>query len=129
MARRYMIAALLFALAGLTLGIYMAASQNHQQLVTHAHILLVGFVVSFIYATCYRLWELDDSTRLVQIQFIAHLAGAIVLSVALFLLYGQFLPLSVLDPILAVASLAVLAGMIIMTVHFIRSTAKSPTQA
>ncbi len=46
MHRQYVITALGYGLLGLLLGIYMAHSQNHLQHVTHAHIMLIGFVVS-----------------------------------------------------------------------------------
>ena len=48
MDRKFVISALCYALLGMVLGIHMAASKDHGQFVTHAHIMLVGFVVSFI---------------------------------------------------------------------------------
>jgi hypothetical protein len=44
--RRFLIWALGYAAVGMSLGLYMAGSQNHGELVTHTHILLVGFVLS-----------------------------------------------------------------------------------
>ena len=46
MDRKYVLTGLGYALLGLLLGIHMAATKNHGQLVTHAHIMLLGFVVS-----------------------------------------------------------------------------------
>jgi len=46
--KKYVVWALSYAAVGLVLGIYMAATHNHAELVTHAHILLIGFVVSLI---------------------------------------------------------------------------------
>ena len=48
MSRRYLVWALCYAAIGMALGIYMAASHNHGELVTHAHVLLVGFVLSLV---------------------------------------------------------------------------------
>jgi len=129
MARRYIIVGLGFALLGLLLGIYMAASQNHVQMVTHAHILLVGFVLNFIYGTLYRVWQLPDDTTLAKVQFYAHQFGAVILSAGLFMLYGQIVAIEVLDPILAIGSVAVLAGMIIMKIIYIKSTRPAPAVA
>ncbi len=129
MARRFIIVGLGFALLGLLLGIYMAASQNHLQMVAHAHILLVGFVLNFVYGTLYHVWQLPDDTTLAKVQFYAHQAGAVVLSAGLFMLYGQMAPMQVLEPILAIASLSILAGMIIMKVHYVKSTRRTPTAA
>lgn len=64
MDRKFVITALIYALLGLLLGIHMAATQNHGWLVTHAHIMLIGFVVSFIYGLCHKLWLDNDSGRL-----------------------------------------------------------------
>lgn len=120
MDRKFVISALCYALLGMVLGIYMAASKDHSQFVTHAHIMLVGFVVSFIYALCHRLWLGNPSGRLACIQFYLHQLGALVMSVGLYLLYGRQLPAERLDPLLALSSLAVLIAMGIMLALFMR---------
>lgn len=122
MARKLALTALVYALIGLLLGIYMAASQNHVQMVTHAHILLIGFVISFIYSAFYKLWNLPGDGRSSQLQFYAHQAGTLVLTGSLFLMYGQFVAPAVLEPIMAVASIAVLLGMVTMAIVFVRHT-------
>jgi len=48
--RRFLVCGLAYAIFGMCVGIYMAASKDHSEFVAHAHILLVGFVVSFITA-------------------------------------------------------------------------------
>lgn len=114
--RHYLIWALSFALAGMGVGIYMAASHNHAQHVSHAHILLVGFVVSFIYGVIHKLWLSGTTSGLARTQFIVHQAGAVTMFVGLLLLYGGVVPEPQLDPILAVASIAVLIGALLMLV-------------
>ncbi|UTM55920.1 TonB-dependent receptor [Photobacterium sp. CCB-ST2H9] len=121
MDRKYVISGLIYAILGMSLGIYMAASNNHGQMVTHAHIMLAAFVVSFIYGLCHRLWLTNGSGRLAKIQFLIHQVGVLVLVVGLFLLYGNFIAIEVIDPVLALASVAVLIGMILMTVLFLTS--------
>ncbi len=121
MSRVYVLSALLYAVVGLLLGIYMAATKNHGQLVTHAHIMLAGFVVSFIYALCHRLWLGDARTTLASVQFVLHQVGVLAMSAGLFLLYGMFVKPESIDPMLAASSIAVLLGMILMTVMFLRS--------
>jgi hypothetical protein len=118
--KRYLIWALSYAVVGLVLGIYMAASQNHGELVTHAHILLIGFVVSFIYAIIHKLWLQNPSRGIANIQFVLHQAAAVTLSISLFLLYGNMLPESVLGPFLGIASAAVLLGMLLMLYMVVR---------
>jgi hypothetical protein len=112
--KRYLTWALSYAVVGLSLGIYMAASHNHGELVTHAHILLIGFVVSFIYAIIHKLWLTSASRTLGTIQFLIHQASAITVSVGLFLLYGNLMPESTLEPVLGVGSVGVLLAMLLM---------------
>ncbi len=126
MDRRYVVTALTYAIAGLMLGIYMAASKDHGQLVTHAHIMLVGFVVSFVYALCHKLWLNAIATPLARVQFYLHQAGTFVLTVALFLLYGEFMTLETLDPILGIASLTVFVALVLMTILFVKTPPHTP---
>src|SRR5215469_963336 len=112
--RKYLIWALGYAAVGISLGLYMAASKNHGELVAHAHILLIGFVLSLVYGIIHKLW-LDKPNRAVaNTQFVVHQAAAAVVSVGLFLLYGGIVSQSTLDPILGIASAGVLLGMILM---------------
>ncbi len=74
MDRKYILSSLVYAVLGMTLGIYMAATKNHGEYVTHAHILLAGFVVSFIYGLCHKLWLNNSTSRLAQAQFYLHQA-------------------------------------------------------
>lgn len=121
--KRYIVWALSYAVVGLALGIYMAASQNHGELVTHAHILLVGFVVSFIYGIIHKLWLDRPGRAIANIQFILHQASAAILSVGLFLLYGGFLPEPSVAPGLGVASTGVLLGVLMMLFMVVKFSA------
>src|SRR5579863_8063768 len=111
--RKYLVWSLSFAAVGMGLGIYMAASHNHAELTTHAHILLVGFVVSFIYGMIHKLWLTNPNRALATLQFVLHQAAAITIAVGLFLLFGAFVPEEKLEPILATASVGVLLAMLL----------------
>ena len=121
MDRKFVLSAFGYGILGLVLGIYMAATKNHIQVVTHAHIMLVGFVVSFIYGTCHKLWLQDSVSKLTSIQFYCHQIGAIGLSVCLFLMFKGGIPPVILGPLLAVSSILVLAGLIMMKIMFIKA--------
>ena len=75
--RKYLVWALFYVVAGMLLGIYMAGSHNHVQQVTHAHILLVGGVLSFVYAVIHKLWLAGQATRLAGTQLLVHHPRAI----------------------------------------------------
>lgn len=122
MDRKFILTALGYAILGMALGIFMAASKNHGQLVTHAHILLLGFVVSFIYGLCHKLWLNNLRTRLAVTQFYFHQAGTIILVIGLFLMYGGMVPEQTMGPILGFGSIIVFIGLVLMKILFIRET-------
>lgn len=120
MSRKFIMTSLGYAMIGMLLGIVMAATKNHGQTVAHAHIMLAGFVLSFFYALCHKLWLNESHSTLAKIQFGIHQVGVFVLTLGLFLFYGRYVGESLMDPILAVSSIAVLAAMIPMKVMFLR---------
>lgn len=121
MDRKFLMTSLGYAILGLLLGIHMAASHNHSQLVTHAHIMLVGFVVSFAYALCHKLWLPLAQPTLAKVQFVLHQFGTLAIVVGLFVLYGKYMADAKIEPLLTAGSLAVLVAMILMKVMVIRS--------
>lgn len=121
MDRKYLVTALGYAILGILLGIVMASSKNYTQHVTHAHILLIGFVVSFVYAVCYKLWINDNSSKMVPIQYWLHQIGTLIIIVGLYLMYGNHLEGKIIGPILGVGSITVLVGMVLMKVLVIKS--------
>ena len=125
MDRKYILTAFGYAILGLALGIFMAASKNHGQHVTHVHFMLIGFLLSFIYGLCHKLWLNNSASTLALIQFYVHQLGSAVLLLSLFLFYGQFVDLEVIDPVLAVSSITVFVGVILMKIEFIRCTRKT----
>lgn len=114
--RKYLVWALCYAVAGMGLGIYMGESGNHAQFVAHAHIMLVGFVTSLIYAVIYRLWIPVPSRVLATIQFILHQAGSLAMCTGLLLLYGRVVSPERIGPLLGPATLAVILGVLLMLV-------------
>ncbi len=124
MDRKFVLTAFGYAILGLLLGIYMAASKNHGQYVTHAHIMLIGFLLSFVYGLCHKLWLNNSTSKLAIAQFYVHQIGSFVVLLGLFLLYGQFVALETIDPILAAASITVFVGVVLMKIEFVRCTRK-----
>lgn len=121
--RKYLVWALAYVVLGmgLGLGIYMAASKNHTQHITHAHILLVGFVVLFIYAVIHKLWLGEAVSRLAAVQFVLHQVGALLMFSGLFLLYGGFVPEAQIELILASSTFIVFTAALLM-IAMVRKT-------
>lgn len=118
--RKFLLCAFAYAIAGMGLGIYMAASHNHSLFVAHAHILLVGFVVSFIYALLHRLWLAGAGGRLAGVQFYLHQLATLVMVVSLVLLYGGLVPEATIGPLLGLASVGVLLAIVLMAWMILR---------
>jgi hypothetical protein len=127
--RAYLIWALSYAAAGMGLGIFMAASKNHGQFVTHAHILLVGFVTSLIYAVIHKLWLPAPPRMLATVQFILHQAGSLAMFAGLLLFYGRMAAEDQLSPLLGSASVAVILGMLLMLVMVVRAGTAIPARS
>ena len=112
--KKYLVWALGYIVTGMCLGIFMAASHDHGERVTHAHINLVGFVLSLSYGIIHKLWLGNVNLGIAKTQFIVHQAGAVTMFTGLLLLYGNIIPEAQLDPILAIASITVLVGALLM---------------
>lgn len=126
--RMYLIWALCYAVAGMALGIYMGVSHNHGQFVSHAHIMLVGFVTSLIYAVIHRLWLPAPSRALATIQFILHQAGSLAMFTGLLLLYGRATSEDQIGPLMGSATLAVVLGVLLMLVMVLKAEVR-PAQS
>jgi len=119
--KKYLVSALVYAAAGMGLGIYMAASNNHGQFVTHAHVLLIGFVVSVLYAVIHKLWLIERASILAALQFYAHQCGVVVMAAGLYSLYSATVPPALAERALAAASVSVLSGALLMLLLVIKS--------
>lgn len=127
MDRKFLFAGFTFAIIGLGLGIFMAASKDHGQFTTHAHIMLIGFLLSFLYALCHKLWLSEQIGILATVQYYTHLIGTSVICAGLFLLYGNFVPLETIDPVLALSSIAVFIATVLMFVLLLKAKGQQVT--
>lgn len=122
--KKFLLCGFVYAILGMGLGNYMGASHDHAQFVTHAHILLVGFVVSVIYGVVHKLWLPDANRRLSAIQFWLHQVAALAMFVSLFALFGQMAPEASLGPVLGLSSIGVLIAAILMFFMLLKSCCK-----
>ena len=109
-ARTFFILALCYAVAGMVLGIYMAASHDHGQMPTHAHIMVAGWLMSSVFAFFYHLFPDIGSRPLARAHFWLQALSGVVLVVSLFfLLRGN----EAIEPVTALASVGFLIGMLL----------------
>jgi hypothetical protein len=121
--KQYVVWALGYLAVGICLGIVMAATHDHGQFPTHAHINLIGFLLSFGYGIIHKLWLVRPNPTLAKIQFIVQQAATVTIIVGLFLLYGRFVPEAQLDPFLAIAAISVLASALLMMYMVLKTNA------
>lgn len=127
MDRAYVLTGLSYAILGISLGIYMASTHNHIQHVTHAHIMLVGFLVSFVYGLCHKLWLTNGHSILAKVQFALHQFAAMIMLLGLFISYGQYLPYDKIEAVLISTTLIVLLAMFLMFVLVYQSKSSPET--
>lgn len=112
--KKFVLCGFAYAVLGMGFGVYMGASHDHSQHVTHAHVLLVGFVVSLIYAVTHRLWLADANTMLAAVQFWVHQVAALVMFICLFVLFGGIAAEPTVGPVLGLSSIGVMLGAVLM---------------
>ena len=69
LSKNFVRLAVLYSLIGLGVGIMMVSIDDHSQMPTHAHIMLIGFVTMFLYGIFYRLWPEAENGWLPMIHF------------------------------------------------------------
>jgi drug/metabolite transporter (DMT)-like permease len=103
-------AAVLFVLAGMVWGLQMAISNDHSAFPAHAHLNLLGWVSLFLFGIYYRLNPSVDRSRAALVQVGIWSLGTAVMAVGVGLVHTGH---ESGDPIAAVGSLIVLAGMLL----------------
>src|ERR671916_607156 len=74
--------AVLFVIAGMAMGIGMAASHNHSIMPAHAHLNLLGWVSLFLFGIYYERRPQLDTSRLALIQVGLWSVGTVLLVIA-----------------------------------------------
>ena len=112
--RKFVLCAFAWGLVGLCLGLYMGMSMDHSQMVTHAHIMLAGFVLSFVYAVTHRLFLGELRRWMATLQFYLHQLSALVMLSGLYLMFGGKLPQPQAGPVIGIGSIGVLLALLLM---------------
>jgi hypothetical protein len=119
----FVLAGAIFLLAGMGLGEVMAASQDHSQLGTHAHLNLPGGVFAILFGLAYRAWP-SLKTNLALIHLGMHIVGTLVMVTGLWMIFG---PTGATPPGIALATLGsifVVLGMLLFAIRIAGKIAK-----
>lgn len=110
-AHLYFRTAIIFLIVGVAVGLHMAIAEDHSAFPAHAHINLLGWVTSAIFGGYYALNPAKAGRRIARVQYVVYLAGLVVMLPALYLKYA--VGVASVEPILAIGSLIVTAGVLI----------------
>ncbi|HKQ94769.1 MAG TPA: hypothetical protein VJS40_04115 [Aestuariivirgaceae bacterium] len=108
-SRVFFIAALGFALLGMLLGLKMAMTQDHAQMPTHAHMMVVGWLSMAVFAFFYHLFPERARTRQAQIHCWLAVVSMVVLTIALYLLFAGN---PSIEPLAAISSIGLFLSML-----------------
>ncbi|MEK1927532.1 MAG: hypothetical protein AAAB11_19160 [Rhizobium giardinii] len=125
-AQLYFRTAIAFLIIGISMGLHMAIAGDHSAIGAHAHANLLGWVTMAIFGGYHALNPAKAERRLAMIQYAVYTAGVALLVPALyFMLTGN----PSLEPVVAVASLIIFAGVLLFAVIIFSSetTVARPT--
>jgi cbb3-type cytochrome oxidase subunit 1 len=117
-ARNFFTLAVVYSLVGMTLGLSMAMSHDHSQLPTHAHIMVLGWVMSAVFAFFYHLMPAARASRLATVHFWLAAISSLGMFIGLFVLYGGN---PAIEPVLGVSAMAYFAATVLFAFIALRA--------
>lgn len=114
--------AVLYIVAGVSLGIYMAASNDHSMHPVHAHLNLLGWVAMTLFGLFYRAIPAAADTKLAKAHFWTYVPAHFVQMVLLALFYRGY---AAVEPALGLFSVLVGVAFICFTVVVWRHTGET----
>ena len=119
-AKMYFMTAICFLVAGILVGLKMSIAHDYAATGAHAHINLLGWVTMAIFGTFHALNPRGAETPLAKLQYYVYTGGVIVMTPALYLLLTGN---PSLEPVVAVSSLVVFAGVLMFGAIIFRARA------
>ncbi|MCX8278776.1 hypothetical protein OSJ77_01060 [Phyllobacterium sp. 0TCS1.6C] len=108
-ARHFFKSATIFLVLGVSMGLYMGITGNHAPFPAHAHLNLLGWVSSAIFAIYYALNPAKAAGVLPKAHFFVFTTGLIIMIPAL---YFMNLGNAALEPLVGIGSIIVFAGIL-----------------
>jgi hypothetical protein len=110
-AGRFFASAIIYAVLGMTLGLFMGMTQDHSQMPTHAHFLLIGWVTFALYGFFYHAFPSASVNRLATAHFWLAEISLVVLLAGLFAIFGGRPELG--EPLAGIGSIGVLLSVVL----------------
>ncbi|HEV7255381.1 MAG TPA: hypothetical protein VGN97_20040 [Mesorhizobium sp.] len=112
-ARHFFTLAIVYALAGMALGLHMSIAHDHSQMPTHAHTMAAGWLMSAVIAFFYHLVPAARESRLAMPHFWLSAVSGVALLVGLYVLLAGN---TGVEPVVAIASMGFYASMLLFAV-------------
>jgi hypothetical protein len=109
-ARNFFTLAIIYAVAGMILGLTMSISGDHGQMPVHAHTMVAGWLMSAVFAYFYHLFPDAGRGVLATIHFWLTAVSGIGLLVSLYFLLAGNLSA---EPVTAVSSIGLFVAMLL----------------
>jgi hypothetical protein len=122
-ARNFFTLAVIYALAGMALGLHMSIAHDHTQMPVHAHTMVAGWLMSSVFAFFYHLFPKAGYGWLAQVHFWLTAVTGICLLVGLFFLLGGN---PSIEPLVAAASMGFYAAMLLFVVIALPAVYRKP---
>jgi heme/copper-type cytochrome/quinol oxidase subunit 1 len=106
--------AIVYGILGMVLGNIMGMTQDHGQLPTHAHLLVIGWVSFAIFGLFYHQFPARAGSLLARLHFWLGQASYIVLIVGLYLIFSGNPEAG--EPFAGIGSIAYLLSMVLFAV-------------
>jgi FtsH-binding integral membrane protein len=123
-------AAVLFVIAGMVWGLYMAISENHATMPGHAHLNLLGWVSLFLFGIFYHLHPQIDRARAALVQVWIWMAGVVIQAFGVARIYTGHASGEVFASIgsfIVLAAMILFAWLVYRHGHDVAAAALSPT--
>lgn len=114
LASRFFASALIYAVLGMALGLVMGMTEDHAQMPTHAHILVVGWVSFALFGFFYHLFPAAASNRLAAVHFWLAEASLLILLAGLVQIFAGRAEAG--TPFAAAGSIGLLSSMILFAI-------------
>ena len=109
-ARQFFTLAILYAVCGMMLGLHMSISQDHSQMPTHAHMMVLGWLMSAVFAFFYHLFPAARDSMLAKIHFWLTAVSGVGLLVGLYVLLAGN---PSIEPFVGISSMVFYASMLL----------------
>ncbi|WP_341676677.1 hypothetical protein [Niveibacterium sp. SC-1] len=116
-ARPWMLAAVFYLLAGVSLGFYMGISNDHTLRPVHAHINLLGWATMVLTGVIYQFFPRAGASRLARVHFWLY---QIALPVDMFCLGLMFKGHTGIMPVLGVSTTSVVLAVALFVINVLR---------